>query len=165
METTQEIFVDQDECTVKMAKELNSKILAERCMKDYAESCTTRIVSLAGEESGRLGYNEDNTFTSNELLDPDFGSLFEDKFEDEFKPTPADVLERLCNVDIVTIVDTLKYMEKSWLSFSSIVPPRYTATAKVLWEFIAEEGTHHVKTLYGDLKSDEFESTGNRFFG
>ena len=165
METTQEVFVDHDECTVKLARELNSSILAERCKKDYADSCTTRIIGFAGEECGRLGYNQDNTFTKNELLDPDLGSLFEDKFEDESKPNPAEFLERLCNTDIISVINTLSYMEKSWICYSSIVPPRYTNTAKKLWEFVSEEGTQHVKNLYGDLKSKEFEDTGNRFFG
>ena len=161
---TEEVYVNGEECTIKIGKELGSKTLIDECLKDYSECCTTRLIGLAAEECGRLGYDSENTFTKNELLDSDFGASFEDRFEDEYKPSPVEFLERLCNTDSVTIVDAIGFMESSWKEMKSICPTKYQVTCKILWEFSKEESKHHVETLYGKPKADEFEKMGNTLF-
>lgn len=161
---TDEIYIEGHECTVKIGKELGSKILIDECLRDYYECCTTRIIGLAAEECGRLGYDTENTFTKNELLDPDFGASFEDRFEDEYKSSPIEFLERLCSIDSLAIVDAIGSMEVCWKEMKPS-PTRYQATCKILWDFSVEEAKHHVETLYGEPKAGEFETMGNRLFG
>ena len=158
---TKEISVYHDECTVKIADELGSITLVDKCLKDYSESCTTRIVGLTAEECGRLSYDTDNTFCKTDIVDHEFGSD-EDNFD--VGPTPEQFLELLCGTDIKTIIEAIGTMELCWEKMKSVEDSESKRVCEILWSFVEEHATHHVLELYGPLKGEEFQSMGNKLF-
>lgn len=155
--------VIDDECTVEIAKSLGVPSLVERFLKEYSEACTTRIIGVAVEECNRLSYDPDQIFDRFDVLDPDFPLTVEDEFDEDIKPRPDQVLEYICNNRIDIIVEAMGDMEKCWETGSRI-KDTHTAIVCRLWEFAKEEAEHHVLTLYGRSKQEEFSRMGDEFF-
>ncbi len=154
---TEEVYIERYECTVKIALDLDNRDIMNECLNDYYKACTTRIIGLAGEECGRIGYHQDNDFDKYDIMDPDFG---ESDF-DESLPTLAQFLERMCNDNILAIINAMDMMEKSWKTRK----PYKSSVSKTLWEFVNEDACHHVNTLYGEHKEKEFRHMGDKLFG
>lgn len=150
------------ECTVRSGKELGSDDIVQECLQDYSSACTTRIIGIAAEECKRIAYDPDQVYGRHDVMDPDFPQTIDDSFEEDMGPKPEQILVDLCNTRIETIVRVMGEMEFSWVSQERKVED--SGIASRLWKFAKEDAVHHILTLYGEGKSDEFSSMGDDLF-
>lgn len=128
--------------------------------QEYMVACTTRIVGLAAEECGRSSYHVDQTFSKEDLMDPDLGSSDDEKFV-----TPEDILVDICGKRVEVIVNTIGQMEKCWSTREYSVEKENRGVATKLWEFVKEHAVHHIQFMYEDEYVEEFSKIGDAFFG
>lgn len=133
-------------------------------LEEYKTACTTRILGLAAEECGRLSYDIDQTFTKEDLMDPEFPCTMADEEEERFV-TPEDILTDICGKRVEIVVETIGNMEECWTNYESSVKEEYLQVAQKLWEFVKNEAEFHVQSLYGDEYMEEFAMMGDSLFG
>lgn len=143
-------------CPFDLAKELHVDIFEE-----YMVACTTRIVGLAAEECGRSSYHIDQSFSKEDLMDPDFPN---NTVKNGFV-TPEDILVDICGKRVEVIVNTIGEMEECWSTREYSVREENKVVATKLWEFVKEHAMDHMQSLYGDEYVEEFSRVGEAFFG
>lgn len=146
----------EDPC---LAEENETDILQE-----YKTACTTRILGLAAEECGRLSYHIDQTFTKEDLMDPEFPLTMADD-DDQGFVTPEDILTDICGKSVEFVVETIGNMEECWTNYENSVKNEYLNVAQKLWEFVKDNAEYHVQSLYGDEYMEEFAKMGDSLFG
>lgn len=145
--------------------------------KKFQIALTTRIVGLAAEECGLLGYNPDITFEIRDIIDPEFPLTEADQWPENNKNMiPVQFLEDLCECRENKIITVVEQMERAWTKgnddkdfdycgnvvYGERIPQKI---ANTLWEFAKVEAVHHVGELFGDEYMKEFEILGDKLFG
>lgn len=160
-----------DNCSVATLKLGNDPCLKDRviepiirrCLKDYADACTTVIIGKAGEECGIMTYDLESSFEASDLLDPDFPNNCRDVFPEDDDYRPEHVLSSICNSRIELIVQILTEMETIWFN-KKPVSEENVEICRQLWEYANEDAGKFVKDKYGAEKSEEFLTMGTTLF-
>lgn len=150
-------------CPFDLGKELEVDIFEE-----YMIACMTRIVGLAAEECGRSSYHVDQSFSKEDLMDPDFPNNMEQekRLEEEKRfVTPEDILVDICGKSVEVIVNTIGQMEMCWSTREYSITKENSKVATILWEFVKEHAMHHIESLYDEEYVQEFSRVGESFFG
>ena len=132
-------------------------------LQEYKTACTTRILGLAAEECGRLSYHIDQTFTKEDLMDPEFPCTMAD--DETGFVTPEDILTDICGKRVEIVVETIGNMEECWTNYEISVKKEYLNVAQKLWEFVKDNAEFHVQSLFGDEYMEEFAKMGDSLFG
>ena len=156
----QTLKIGEDPCI----ENRNVEPIIRRCLKDYANACTTCIIGKAGEECGVLSFDIDNTYSSSDLLDPDFPDNGRDIFPEDDDVRPEHVLSSLCSSRIEQIVRILKNMEQSWFTQNKISEENGFEICNRLWEYAKEESAEYIRQKFGAEKAEEFVIMGSSLF-